>query len=80
MLLFLYRPSRLGLTSPVGGQLGQIPLDGAGNIVFSPLPVGDGPVLSPRLPRHVDLGKTRVGQPSINMRQLERAVRSAREE
>ena len=30
LLLFLYPPSRLGLTSPVGGALGQIALDASG--------------------------------------------------
>ena len=30
ILLFLYPVSRLGLTSPVGGPLGQITLDGSG--------------------------------------------------
>jgi hypothetical protein len=30
VLLFLYPPSRLGLTSPVGGPLGQIALDATG--------------------------------------------------
>jgi hypothetical protein len=30
VLLFLYPPSRLGLTSPVGGSLGQIALDATG--------------------------------------------------
>src|ERR1019366_6593758 len=29
-LMFLYPPSRLGLTSPVGGSLGQIALDSSG--------------------------------------------------
>ena len=31
LLLFLYPPSHLGLTSPVGGAQGQIRLDSAGN-------------------------------------------------
>jgi hypothetical protein len=31
MVIFLYPTSRLGLTSPVGGQLGQIALDANGN-------------------------------------------------
>ena len=30
ILLFLYPPSRLGFTSPVGGSLGQIALDSSG--------------------------------------------------
>jgi hypothetical protein len=33
ILIFLYRPSRLGLTSPVGGSLGQIALDSSGQNV-----------------------------------------------
>jgi hypothetical protein len=35
ILIFLYRPSRLGLTSPVGGSLGQILLDSTGINVSS---------------------------------------------
>jgi hypothetical protein len=34
LLIFLYPPSRLGLTSPVGGALGQIALDPAGQHVI----------------------------------------------
>ena len=33
LLIFLYPPSRLGLTSPVGGPLGQVVLDARGEIV-----------------------------------------------
>ena len=33
LLIFLYPPSRLGLTSPVGGPLGQVLLDSRGEIV-----------------------------------------------
>jgi hypothetical protein len=33
LLIFLYPPSRLGLTSPVGGPLGQVVLDSRGEIV-----------------------------------------------
>ena len=33
MLIFLYPPSRLGLTSPVGGAAGQVVLDSRGEIV-----------------------------------------------
>lgn len=32
-LIFLYPPSRLGLTSPVGGPLGQVALDASGRNV-----------------------------------------------
>jgi len=33
LLIFLYPPSRLGLTSPVGGPLGQVALDSRGELV-----------------------------------------------
>ena len=36
VLLFLYPPSKLGLTSPVGGSLGRFNLDSAGNVVLRP--------------------------------------------
>lgn len=35
LLLFLYPPSRLGLTSSVGGSLGQFQVDSAGRILLS---------------------------------------------
>lgn len=35
-LLFLYAPSKLGLTSAVGGRLGRFPIDGRDNIVLQP--------------------------------------------
>ena len=34
ILIFLYPPSRLGLTSPVGGSLGQVALDPSGKNVI----------------------------------------------
>ncbi len=39
VLLFLYSPSKLGLTSPVAGALGKFTLDAQGQIVLSPLHV-----------------------------------------
>ncbi|GAC1428679.1 MAG: hypothetical protein NVS1B11_11280 [Terriglobales bacterium] len=36
LLLFLYPPSKLGLTSPVGGSLGRFNLDSAGNVALRP--------------------------------------------
>jgi hypothetical protein len=35
-MLFLYAPSALGLTSPVGGRLGQFAVDRDGRVVLSP--------------------------------------------
>ncbi|MGA6988386.1 MAG: hypothetical protein WBZ01_20185 [Terriglobales bacterium] len=57
ILIFLYPPSRLGLTSPVGGSLGQVALDLTGKKVT---------------------GKN-LSQ-SVSVIQLERAIRSARNE
>lgn len=34
LLLFLYKPSKLGLTSPVDGPLGRIAVDSGGNAIF----------------------------------------------
>lgn len=35
LMLFLYPPSRLGLTSPVGGRLGRLSIDRAGRVALS---------------------------------------------
>lgn len=65
ILIFLYPPSRLGLTSPVGGSLGQVALDPTGKNVS--------PLASRRLS-----GTTNTI--SISLLQLKRAIRRAREE
>jgi hypothetical protein len=62
ILIFLYAPSRLGLTSPVGGPLGVIALDSSGKNL-STLP-----------------GGARFDPANISVGQVERAIRSAREE
>ncbi len=36
VLLFLYPPSRIGLTSPVAGTLGRFPVDSRGYVLFQP--------------------------------------------
>jgi hypothetical protein len=57
VLIFLYPPSRLGFTSPIGGSSGMIALDSSGN------------------------GSTAASdQGPVSVMQLERAIRSAREE
>ena len=71
ILIFLYPLSRLGFTSPVGGSLGQVALDPTGKIVSKsgqkpPAPIG---VLD-------ESANTR----SVSVVQLERAIRSARNE
>lgn len=73
LLLFLYAPSRLGLTSPVGGSLGQVALDGRGEIAVAPNPAPATEVRNARqATRQTD------AQTSITLRQLEQAIRSAR--
>ncbi|MBZ5597686.1 MAG: hypothetical protein LAN83_05130 [Acidobacteriia bacterium] len=36
LVLFLYPPSKLGLTSPVGGPAGRFSVDGDGNVALDP--------------------------------------------
>jgi hypothetical protein len=36
VLLFLYAPSRLGLTSPVAGSMGRFAMDAQGRVIMSP--------------------------------------------
>jgi len=72
VLLFLYPPSRLGLTSPVAGPLGQIALDSSGMYVAkNELRVRQVRFLGPE--KKIDAQGTSVVQ-------LERAIRRAREE
>jgi hypothetical protein len=77
LLLFLYPPSRLGLTSPVGGARGQIRLDAWGVTVSDrPRAATDSGTTSPVSP-------SRMRQPSsqqITLAELERAIRGARGE
>ncbi len=75
ILIFLYPPSRLGFTSPVGGSLGQVALDSSGKNVSDhdqkPAAVGVRNASSPQPLVPVDTG-------SVSVDQLERAIRSAR--
>jgi hypothetical protein len=64
ILIFLYPPSRLGLTSPVGGPLGQFDLDQTGKYVAN----------------HERKSFAPEARESVSVVQLERAIRSAREE
>jgi hypothetical protein len=40
VLLFLYPPSKLGLTSPVGGPMGRFKIDPQGRVILNPGPIG----------------------------------------
>ena len=78
ILIFLYPPSRLGLTSPVGGSLGQVALDPSGKNVSeymqkpaAAVSLRNEPSARPHVP---------VDARNVSVVQLERAIRSAREE
>jgi hypothetical protein len=78
MLFFFYPPSRLGLTSPVGGPLGVVALDPSGRTITAPIAAaaGDLPIRQP-LGSRAPAATTRA---DLSVRQLERAIRAAREE
>ncbi|MGO9075044.1 MAG: hypothetical protein ACLQEI_12900 [Terriglobales bacterium] len=75
-LLFLYPTSRLGLTSPVGGSLGQIPLDATGKNVIEPYSPAALVRRSAASPPPVAFA---IPQ-SVTVVQLARAIRRARSE
>jgi hypothetical protein len=88
VLLFLYPPSRLGLTSPVGGGRGQIRLDSTGQSIADPSVV-DQSVGEPALPARsksqgehdqdsAAVANTAAVHGRIAVSQLERAIRAAR--
>lgn len=72
ILLFLYPPSRLGLTSPVGGAFGQIALESSGMYVSKN-------EIRVRQDSAMVRGKQNDAQ-SVGVVQLERAIRRTREE
>jgi hypothetical protein len=81
ILIFLYPPSRLGLTSPVGGSLGQVALDPSGKNVLvqkraAAIRLQNASSPRPRAP--VNRGNGSSG--NVSVVQLERAIRGAREE
>jgi hypothetical protein len=72
ILIFLYPLSRLGLTSPVGGS-GQFELDASGKNVASK---SGTPILMNESPPQPAFSNSGI----VSVVQLERAIRSAREE
>ncbi|MFZ1918133.1 MAG: hypothetical protein WAU58_11205 [Terriglobales bacterium] len=84
VLLFLYPPSRLGLTSPVGGPRGQLRLDATGRNVAEQRPVvaaSTQDAVRPNSRSGSDSANgTRVARTPATLDQLERAIRAAREE
>jgi len=94
-LIFLYSPSRLGLTSPVGRSLGQIALDSSGQNVSKDAQNGDAQnpdAQNPNAPklaasmaiaRHKESSSqpgAPLGTRSVTVVQLARAIRAARGE
>jgi hypothetical protein len=79
-LLFLYLPSRLGLTSPVGGARGQIRLDSTGqSIADSALSARPNP--ESQHDQHSPASRDVSGKHKpIPVSQLERAIRTVRGE
>ncbi|MGO9402003.1 MAG: hypothetical protein ACLPVW_00880 [Terriglobales bacterium] len=73
ILIFLYPPSRLGFTSPVGGSVGQVALDASGkNVVERKAAAIDVP--------HESFAQPRVPVAGATVLQLARAIRGARSE
>lgn len=71
LMLFLYPPSPLGLTSPVGGDAGRLVVDEKGHVLST---IGQAPSnpLSP--------GSPRIGPDGIGVKDLARALRKMRQE
>jgi hypothetical protein len=76
-LLFLYPPSRLGFSSPVGGGAGEVLLDGSGqNVADAKLAPTFKALAAPDPPAPIPSPGAASGTVSVN--QLERAIRHAR--
>ena len=69
LLLFFYSPGKLGLTSPVGGQLGRFAVDSAGNIISE-----DGRLSASAL---TAASQTQLPQKRISTRSLARSIQRA---
>ncbi|MFZ0796161.1 MAG: hypothetical protein WCA13_03805 [Terriglobales bacterium] len=81
ILIFLYPPSRLGFTSPVGGSMGQVALDPSGENVseHAQQPAALVVPRSESTPRPLAPAVSgSVSNGSVSVVQLERAIRSAR--
>lgn len=76
MLIFLYPPSRLGLTSPVGGSLGQIFLDSSGQNLSADAVTRAAAVALPSESSPPPQSPTATA--TVSVIQLERAIRAAR--
>jgi hypothetical protein len=79
VLLFLYAPSRLGLTSPVGGAAGVIILDASGKNVPAPNPAANFRSLNTSEIYPAAFSSRPAIVLGVSVLQLERAIRSARQ-
>jgi hypothetical protein len=78
MMLFLYSPSRVGLTSPVGGRLGRYEVDRTGQVV-----IPSSPALIPPSRKPVSSPPSRpiaAGPQHVPLRTFSRAIRRVMEE
>jgi len=73
VLLFLYPPSKLGLTSPVGGPMGRFRIGPDGRVIFDPGRIG---FLAP----HPGIGGPLRGRTRVSPREFVRFLRLAEEE
>lgn len=73
VLLFLYPPSKLGLTSPVGGPMGRFRIDPRGQVILNPGRIG---VRS----RHPAIAARFQGRARVSPRELVRFFRFEEEE
>lgn len=79
LLLFLYPPSSLGLTSPVGGFSGQVRLDSTGCFAAQKAPAAPIPA-NQRNRSNSPPRAAPTRSPVATLDQLERAIRAARSE
>jgi hypothetical protein len=73
VLLFLYPPSKLGLTSPVGGPMGRFRIDPSGRVILNPGRIG----VRSRRPK---ITAPFQGRTRVSPRELVRFLRFAEEE
>jgi len=73
VLLFLYPPSKLGLTSPVGGPMGRFRIDPSGRVILGPGSIG---VRS----RHPGIAPRFLGRTWVSPRELVHFFRLAEDE
>jgi hypothetical protein len=79
MVLFLYSPTRVGLTSPVGGRLGRYDVDRTGQIVVPASAVLNQPSRTP-VSSPPSRHPIATGAQHVPLRTFSRAIRRVMEE